>query len=224
MSAIIGGSSAPTFAQVNAALATADADISVNNQKITNLATPSASAGGANKGYADGLLVPGGDFAYLGPRMAAATNAGPVRQSPGSSKTHGISFWVTKSMSCTGAEGYWVHSGTESVRYELWSPAGASLANVSVSTSSDGKLTATWSSPVTLTPYQLYHVTQCVSGSNAVTSYTTGSTGITEPTAPFNAGNGLFIQNVARENSTANTFPNATGAVKYPVAPIFAAS
>lgn len=53
MSAFISGSGTVTFAAVNAALATANADISVNNQKITNLATPTASGGSSTKGYVD---------------------------------------------------------------------------------------------------------------------------------------------------------------------------
>lgn len=46
-----------TFAQVAAALAAASGSISVNSQKITNLATPTAATDAATKGYVDGVAT-----------------------------------------------------------------------------------------------------------------------------------------------------------------------
>lgn len=166
------------------------------------------------------IEVPGNDFAYLPPRMATATNATYSRVSPGSSYTHGISFYVTKECDCLGIMGVWSVSGTEDVRGELWSPGGASLANESVSLSASGLWQVTFGTPVTLTPYQLYHATQCVSGSNAATTYNHGTTGISTFSPPIAAGHGLFINSLLRYNTAANTFPNTMGAAFYPVAPI----
>lgn len=58
------------FSSVNAALATADADIAVNGQKITGLGSPSASTDAANAGYVDIGL---NEVAWKYPARAATT-------------------------------------------------------------------------------------------------------------------------------------------------------
>lgn len=51
-----GGGGEVTFSSVNAALATANADIDVNAQKIVDMGTPSATGDAATKGYVDALI------------------------------------------------------------------------------------------------------------------------------------------------------------------------
>ena len=230
-----GSMSAAHFTLVNGATAspTASTLIVRDGAGRAQVADPSASADidtlgardtavGAVSSRVTVLEAPGNEYAWSPPRFAAASGASVSRLSPGSSYTHGISFYVTKACDCVGLEGYWSVVGTETVRGELWSPAGASLANASVLRSVSGIWTVTFGSPVALTPYQLYHATQCVSGSNAMTTYAVGTTGITLFASPYQAGHGVFIQGSSRQNTAANTFPNAIGAQPFPVFPVLA--
>jgi hypothetical protein len=224
------GADVTDFGNVSTSLSSASGNVSFNSVRLTNVADPVDNDDGDTQGARNtaigvvsarvtSLEGPGGDYAYLPPLMATAPNAAITRNSPGTSYTHGISFYVTKACDCFGVMGAWSVSGTETVRGELWSPAGASLANASVSVSASGLWVVEFGAAITLTPYQLYHVTQCVSGANATTTYTHGTTGISTFTAPISAGHGLVINSLFRHNTAANTFPNASGGSFYPVAP-----
>jgi len=92
---------------------------------------------------------------YLPPSRFCATRA--TRNA--GSYTTGISFVAGRSMSCIGAEAYWVSLGSpETITITLRDSAGTQLAQGTVVASSTGIHTVTWSSPVTLTVGLLYKV------------------------------------------------------------------
>lgn len=229
-----GSMSAAHFSLVNGATASPTASTLIVRDATgrAQVVDPLANADIDTLGARDAVVTPinnrltvveavGNDYAWSGPYFAAASGASVTRNSPGTSYTHGISFYTTKNTTCIGGISYWSVVGTETVRIELWSPAGASLAFGTLSVSATGLVSITFGSPQAITRYQLYHITQCVSGSNATTTYAVGTTGITLPSAPYSAGHGLVIHSFSRQNTAANTFPNAGGAQPYPVIPVF---
>jgi len=102
--------------------------------------------------------------------------------------TVGVQFYTTKNITCTGVRFYWANAN-KTVKTQLWSNAGSSLASTTTSVTSTGVYESVFSSPQTLSAGTLYKVSAWqTDGTNYTASTGFGST---FPSRPFYGGGHL---------------------------------
>lgn len=197
-----------TFANVNSAIATANASIAVNNQKITGLADPSASTDADTKGARDAAITARGVHVYVHDPIPVIIQQSIASRSATGPYTCGIDFGVTEDATLSWVEHYLISSGTEIYNVAFWNAAGAQLATVALSISSAGRKRFTLASPLSLTAGLKYTYGIWNSTNNAFCGQTSLITWFpATSTNPIFNGNRLVIYHTAKYASGNNTKP-----------------
>lgn len=170
----------------------------------TSIIGPAGANGSAYPGVSPTQIMNGG----LGSSARSAGNY-----------TVGAQLRFTSNQTITGAEVYWIASGTEELLVELWSAGGAVLASGTANVSATGIATISFSSPYTVTAYTLYTLSVRNNTANFYCYWDyTAATWV--KTQPFDAGNGILVDNW-RRYAAGHAFPNATdGSFAYNVWPV----
>lgn len=140
----------------------------------------------------------------------------PIRV--GGTYTVGMSFQTTAEKNCTGAEFYWVASGTETATITLFSAAGAVLAQGSASVATTGVHTVAFAAPYACVPYTRYQLG--VYTPSVYTKFTT-PLALTLPAANFNGGDYVHVEDYNKYVADPNSLPTLdAGSELYGVFPL----
>lgn len=130
---------------------------------------------------------------------------------PAGNFTVGTQFMVTRTVKCTGVRFHW-GVANKTVKTQVWSDGGQSLANASVSVSATGSYESTFSSPVTLNAGQFYRVSAYQTDTSNYTSIPSSATGF--PARPFYAGGYITFVNIVLFQA-GDAFPNTSAVTEY---------
>lgn len=136
-----------------------------------------------------GAAEQGAYLSALGVAVSSASAAG--------SYTPGISFLLSRAMTCTGVRFFWPSgTGTKTVKVSIWNGAGTRLANGSASVTSNGILTISFSSSVSLNAGELYTIGYWETGGSIYIKATLSTVNSWAPARPFYAGMGVFVEQI----------------------------
>lgn len=152
----------------------------------TSITGPTGATGATGPA---GAAEQGAYLSALGVAVSSASAAG--------SYTPGISFLLSRAMTCTGVRFFWPSgTGTKTVKVSIWNGAGTRLANGSASVTSNGILTINFSSSVSLNAGELYTIGYWETGGSIYIKATLSTVNSWAPARPFYAGMGVFVEQI----------------------------
>ncbi len=130
---------------------------------------------------------------------------------PAGNFTVGTQFMVTRTVRCVGVRFHW-GVANKTVKTQVWSDGGSSLANASVSVSTTGSYESTFTNPVTLNAGQMYRVSAYQTDTVNYTSIPSSATGF--PARPFYAGGYITFVSIVLF-SAGDAFPSSAAVSEF---------